>query len=63
VLSVKPQRLSKVLAGLMGSLRPEALVLSIVAGASMEDQFGLRHSLVVRSMPNTPAQIGQGITV
>jgi pyrroline-5-carboxylate reductase len=64
VLSVKPQRLSKVLAGLRSSLRKDALVLSIVAGASVEKiTSGLEHSLVVRSMPNTPAQIGQGITV
>ena len=33
ILSVKPQRLDKVLEGLAGSLKPDALVLSIVAGA------------------------------
>jgi len=64
VLSVKPQRLGRVLAGLKGSVRPAALVLSIVAGASIDKiSKGLDHSLVVRSMPNTPAQIGEGITV
>ncbi len=64
VLSVKPQRLDKVLAGLRGRLKAEALVLSIVAGASIEKiSSGLQHGLVVRSMPNTPAQIGEGITV
>jgi pyrroline-5-carboxylate reductase len=64
VLSVKPQRLDRVLAGLRGSVRPSALVLSIVAGASLEKiSLGLKHRVVVRSMPNTPAQIGEGITV
>lgn len=64
VLSVKPQRLDKVLAGLKGVVDPGAFVLSIVAGASMDKiSRGLGHRLVVRSMPNTPAQIGQGITV
>ena len=64
VLSVKPQRLNKVLDGLRAAIQPEALVLSIVAGASIEKiSKGLNHSRVVRSMPNTPAQIGQGITV
>lgn len=64
VLSVKPQRLDKVMAGLKGCLKPEALVLSIVAGASIDlISSGLAHPIVVRSMPNTPAQIGQGITV
>ncbi|HEY2982015.1 MAG TPA: pyrroline-5-carboxylate reductase [Anaerolineales bacterium] len=63
VLSVKPQRLSDVMKGLKG-IRPDALVLSIVAGASMKKIGGaLKHKAVVRSMPNTPGQIGAGITV
>jgi len=64
VLSVKPQRLSEVLAGLKGSIPSHALVLSIVAGAKMEKiSKGLKHEAVVRSMPNTPAQISEGVTV
>jgi pyrroline-5-carboxylate reductase len=64
VLSVKPQRLDRVLKGLRGAVRTDALVLSIVAGASIEKiSRGLDHNSVVRSMPNTPAQIGEGITV
>lgn len=64
VLSVKPQRLERVLVGLKGAIRPDALVLSIVAGATIEKiSRGLDHRMVVRSMPNTPAQIGEGITV
>ncbi len=63
VMSVKPQRLSEVMKGLR-AIRPEALVLSIVAGASIRKLgAGLRHKAIVRSMPNTPGQIGQGITV
>jgi pyrroline-5-carboxylate reductase len=64
VLSVKPQRMDRVLEGLNGTIQPAGLVLSIVAGASIEKIMrGLGHSLIVRSMPNTPAQIGEGITV
>ncbi len=64
VLSVKPQRLERVLAGLKGSIPATSLVLSIVAGASIDKiARGLGHKLIVRSMPNTPAQIGEGITV
>jgi pyrroline-5-carboxylate reductase len=64
VLSVKPQRLDRVLSGIKGHLQRGVLVLSIVAGASIEKiSRGLGHSLIVRSMPNTPAQIGEGITV
>jgi pyrroline-5-carboxylate reductase len=63
VVSVKPQRLSDVMKGLRG-IRAEALVLSVVAGATIEKlAVGLKHKAVVRSMPNTPAQIGEGITV
>lgn len=64
VLAVKPQRLDGVLAGLAGKIPAGALVLSIVAGATIEQiSGGLRHLIIVRSMPNTPAKIGQGITV
>ena len=63
VLSVKPQRLSDVMKGLKG-IHADALVLSIVAGASIKKiSTGLKHKAVVRSMPNTPGQIGEGITV
>lgn len=63
VLSVKPQRLTEVMKGLKG-IRPDALVLSIIAGASMKKiSAGLKHKAIVRSMPNTPGQIGEGITV
>jgi pyrroline-5-carboxylate reductase len=64
VLSVKPQRLDPVLEGLHGSIKPQALILSIVAGASIARIGGiLEHKAVIRAMPNTPAQIGEGITV
>lgn len=64
VLSVKPQVLPAVMPALRGHIAPDALVLSIVAGARMDNiSTGLAHAAVVRSMPNTPAQIGEGITV
>jgi len=63
VLSVKPQRLSEVMEGLK-SIKKDALVLSIIAGAKIKKiQNALKHDAVVRSMPNTPGQIGEGITV
>lgn len=63
ILAVKPQRLSKVLGELKGSLHPDQLIVSVVAGAKMQaitDE--LLHAAVVRAMPNTPAQIGEGVT-
>ena len=63
ILAVKPQRLNKVLQELKGVIHPNQLVVSIVAGARCEAIAGqLLHPAIVRAMPNTPAQIGQGIT-
>ncbi len=64
VLSVKPQVLPKVMAELQGKIPGEALVLSIVAGVPIASmQAGLAHDRIVRTMPNTPAQVGKGVTV
>jgi pyrroline-5-carboxylate reductase len=64
VLSIKPQSLDDVMRTLRDAVPPESLVLSIVAGARLLDLTrGLSHAAVVRSMPNTPAQVGEGITV
>ena len=64
LLCVKPQNLTKVLEGLRKQLKKDALLISIVAGASIEKiSQTIEHPNIVRSMPNTPAQIGEGITV
>jgi len=64
VLSVKPQVIPKVLAELQGRIKPSALVLSIAAGVPIATiRNGLSHDVIVRSMPNTPAQVGAGMTV
>jgi len=63
-LTVKPQTLPEVLRDLKGGIPADALVLSIVAGAPLAGIVeGLEHRSVVRAMPNTPAQVGAGITV
>lgn len=64
ILSVKPQILPKVMAELKGQIPPSAFVLSIVAGVPIATmQSGLGHDRIVRTMPNTPAQVGKGMTV
>ncbi len=64
VLTVKPQRLGVILSELKETIAPEQLVVSIIAGAQIETIANdLRHRVIVRSMPNTPAQIGEGMTV
>jgi pyrroline-5-carboxylate reductase len=64
LLAVKPQTLSVVLNELQNNLKATQLVLSIIAGARIKSiSDGLHHKRIVRSMPNTPAQIGEGMTV
>jgi pyrroline-5-carboxylate reductase len=64
ILAVKPQKLGGVLNELKDALHPDDLVLSIVAGARIETMAGvLLHPAIVRAMPNTPAQVGEGMTV
>ncbi len=64
ILSVKPQVLPAVLEELKGKIPTGSLVFSIVAGMSISKIMkGLAHKAVIRSMPNTPAQISAGMTV
>jgi pyrroline-5-carboxylate reductase len=64
ILCIKPQKLTEVMADLKGKIPENGLVISIVAGATMEALTkGLNHPVVVRTMPNTPAQVGEGMTV
>ncbi len=64
VLAVKPQNLAEVMAELGGKLKSGQLVLSIIAGVGIDTlSRGLKHRCIVRAMPNTPAQIGEGVSV
>lgn len=64
ILAIKPQNLDEVMTEVSGQLAPGQLVLSIIAGRSIASlRQGLKHNAIVRAMPNTPAQIGQGMTV
>jgi pyrroline-5-carboxylate reductase len=63
VLAVKPQQMREVITQLVPQLSKQ-LVLSIAAGIRMQDlsKWLNGHAAIVRTMPNTPALIGQGIT-
>ncbi len=64
VFAVKPQDLSSVMGQMNGSLTSTQAALSIVAGAKMDTlSKGLDHRSVVRVIPNTPAQVGAGLTL
>ena len=63
VLCVKPQRINGVLKDLAGAVSDAQLVISIVAGTGIDSiSDALNSRLVVRAMPNTPSQIGAGMT-
>ena len=64
VLAVKPQDLQAAFGQLKGHLESGQSILSIIAGAKMASlAHGLDHKAIIRVMPNTPAQIGQGMSV
>jgi pyrroline-5-carboxylate reductase len=63
VLAVKPQLIDSVLPGMKLMVGEKTLVLSIAAGTMIgQIESGLGPAMIVRSMPNTPAQVGRGIT-
>lgn len=63
VLAVKPQQMKEALAPALGKLTDQ-LVVSIAAGLRLDDlsRWLGGHRKLVRTMPNTPALIGAGIT-
>ncbi len=64
VLAVKPQMMDEAIAGLPGLVGAETAFLSIAAGITT-DWFRQRlgaEATVLRSMPNTPAAVGKGVT-
>lgn len=64
VLAIKPQFCESVIQEIRESVREDQLILSIVAGKSLEwlkQTFG-RPLKLVRLMPNTPAMVGEGMT-
>jgi pyrroline-5-carboxylate reductase len=64
VLAVKPQEFPGAAKGLAGSVNSGQTVMSIMAGVKIDSiQSALQHDAVVRAIPNTPAQIGEGMTV
>ena len=64
VLSVKPQILPQVVAEIRGRMAADTLLISIIAGMPIgviRRELGI--DAIVRAMPNTPGQIGHGMTV
>jgi pyrroline-5-carboxylate reductase len=64
VLAIKPQMADSVLPDLIPAVRRSTVVISLLAGQSIEHLSALLggHDVIVRTMPNTPAAIGLGMT-
>lgn len=64
LLTIKPQVMLAVMAELSTVLREGQTVISIAAGTSVAQlRTGLKHNGIVRVMPNTPAQVGEGMAI
>jgi pyrroline-5-carboxylate reductase len=63
VVAVKPQSFAEAGAQLKPLVRPDTLVVSIMAGMTIAKISAACGGAIVRAMPNTPAAIGRGITV
>jgi pyrroline-5-carboxylate reductase len=65
ILAVKPYQIETVLEELRCELRPDQLLISVAAGITSEfiRARSLENMHVIRVMPNTPAFVGEGMTV
>lgn len=62
VLGVKPHAILDVLRDIAPHAKPDALVMSVAAGITLGAMEKLWSGALVRAMPNTPAQVGRGVT-
>lgn len=63
ILSVKPQDFNDLVVELKKVLSKKTILLSIMAGINISFlQQKLNHQKVIRAMPNSPVEIGMGIT-
>jgi pyrroline-5-carboxylate reductase len=65
IIAVKPQAAAEVLPSLAPLIEPSTVVISIMAGRTLAMLQGAlpATTAIVRTMPNTPAAVGRGITV
>lgn len=64
VLGVKPNLVAGVLSELQGEIGKNAVVISMAAGVTLASMQAVlvEHPNLIRTMPNTPALIGKGVT-
>jgi pyrroline-5-carboxylate reductase len=62
LIGVKPAMVADLLREVADSLEPDAIVVSVAAGVTIETMEALVPGAVLRSMPNTPSVVGRGVT-
>ena len=62
IIGVKPAMVPDLLREIADSLEPDAIVVSVAAGVTIETMESLVAGSVLRSMPNTPSVVGKGVT-
>jgi pyrroline-5-carboxylate reductase len=62
LIGVKPGMVPDLLREIADSLEPDAIVVSVAAGVTIETMEALVPGAVLRSMPNTPSVVGLGVT-
>jgi pyrroline-5-carboxylate reductase len=63
ILAVKPQDFTELGAELKKVVKPSNIIVSIMAGMKLERiESVLGHACIVRAMPNSPAELGMGMT-
>ena len=62
IIGVKPGGVTTLLEDIADSLNPDALIVSVAAGITTATMESVVSNPVVRSMPNTPALVGKGVT-
>lgn len=64
VLAVKPYQYEAVLSEIKGEMKADAVLVSVAAGVTIDMMQGWTHDAqkIIRTMPNTPMQVGIGMT-
>lgn len=63
ILAVKPQDFAVLAPQIKAVLKPEIIVLSIMAGITITQlEYLLAHKTIIRAMPNSPVELGMGMT-
>lgn len=62
IVAVKPAHLLATIQTFAHALAPDSVVVSVAAGVTTAAMENVIKTAVIRAMPNTPTQIGQGVT-